>query len=97
MSALEDLALLRDAARWCPEHHMPGCSPLLNGCDRPNAQVGALERTEDHVEALHAFLEWLEPVLARLDAQLDALIEFRRLTHPKDVAAAEAAVRGEAT
>lgn len=35
---------LRNAVRWCSIHKMPDCSPLLNGCSRPNNQVATLDK-----------------------------------------------------
>jgi hypothetical protein len=43
--------LLSEAVRWCPMHHMPDCSPLLNGCTLPDRQAKALEFILDSREA----------------------------------------------
>lgn len=55
--------------------------------ENPSPRV-ALDRIEDEVEQLRTLLAWLEPKLARINANMDTLVELRRLTH---------AVRGGAT
>lgn len=49
--------VLRDAARWCPVHHMPDCSPLLNGCNLPNRQAAALADLDVLVQAARVVVE----------------------------------------
>lgn len=45
---------IKQALRWCPEHHMTDCSPLLNGCSLIINQTREFSRL---VETVWAFVD----------------------------------------
>jgi hypothetical protein len=70
-STTELWEILRVAARWCPSHRMPDCSPLLNGCSVVNNRVAALDSLRSRMEWLGA----LEAELREANQNLAAKVE----------------------